>query len=316
MKHFIQLMTIAWMIITIQTANAQTQPPNGGFENWVPAGTVEQPEGWASLNFMTDFGVPPLLLKTTDAWSGDFAIKVISDSIIIPPPIGNGLLDTVGGFTMLGVLSQSNLSGGIAYTDRPAEMSAYVKGTIGNGGSMLIMAQLSKFDVAADTSILVARATYLMEVIDTNYSQQVVPFDYFSSEIPDTLILRISAASATMSGTGAPGVGTATLGNALFVDDLSFIGITTDTKEAILEKVVVIAYPNPFEEYTTLRLEGLENKNYSFTLFNKQGQVVRFLENRIESQITISRDELSAGLYYYHIQTENQKIGRGKLVIF
>ena len=83
------LYTIGFIGVVSINTNAQTQPPNAGFENWETVGIVaEDPIDWSSSNEFEMFGLPVFSFKTVDANSGNFALRIISDTATLSPPFG------------------------------------------------------------------------------------------------------------------------------------------------------------------------------------------------------------------------------------
>jgi hypothetical protein len=71
--------------------------------------------------------------------------------------------------------------------------------------------------------------------------------------------------------------------------------------------------PNPFSNQAVLQLDG-RLENATLTIENYAGQTVKQIKNLSGQTVTISRDHLPAGLYFFHL-TEGNKIFTGKLVI-
>ena len=92
------------------------------------------------------------------------------------------------------------------------------------------------------------------------------------------------------------------LGNvSIFDNDLSLINI--------------IAYPNPFSEYTTIQLNDLQSREFSMKLLNCQGQLVKTIDNITTKEVRIERGNLASGLYFFQFSTNKQVIAIGKLII-
>jgi hypothetical protein len=72
-------------------------------------------------------------------------------------------------------------------------------------------------------------------------------------------------------------------------------------------------YPNPFYDKAVLDFPNIKQKT-TFTLFNTNGQAVRTINNITGGQVTIERENLASGLYFFILKTENKIIATGKLV--
>lgn len=78
-------------------------------------------------------------------------------------------------------------------------------------------------------------------------------------------------------------------------------------------RIQLSAFPNPFAEQVTVRLEGETIRNARLRLSSADGRTVRempFVENRL----TIERGSLPAGMYFFSVEAEGQILGAGRLV--
>jgi hypothetical protein len=73
--------------------------------------------------------------------------------------------------------------------------------------------------------------------------------------------------------------------------------------------------PNPFTTTTTLTLQGTCH-NPSLFIYNLLGQEVRSIPIGSNTQLTINRDHLASGMYFYKLIDENKEvIGIGKMIV-
>ena len=77
----------------------------------------------------------------------------------------------------------------------------------------------------------------------------------------------------------------------------------------------VIAYPNPFTEYTSLELPDPKNRNYALTIVSSQGKIIRKIKNIKTGTIRIHREDLARGLYFYQLVSEGKTVASGRLVV-
>jgi hypothetical protein len=92
--------------------------------------------------------------------------------------------------------------------------------------------------------------------------------------------------------------------------------LPTDINDpAPMPRLSLKAYPNPFVESVTLEVEGWDSgKPLDFTVFNAQGQLIRY--DRISQQAyTFHRRALPAGTYFYVLKFEGKHLGSGTLII-
>jgi uncharacterized repeat protein (TIGR01451 family) len=73
--------------------------------------------------------------------------------------------------------------------------------------------------------------------------------------------------------------------------------------------------PNPMNEFTTIRIDGLKGTaDINVTITNVLGEKVKTLTHQTNI-ITLNRNELSSGIYFYELKNNGNKIGNGKIVM-
>lgn len=86
-----------------------------------------------------------------------------------------------------------------------------------------------------------------------------------------------------------------------------------DYKE--IQSLKVNAYPNPFTEYTTIELNDTRYPEFSVSLINSNGQVVKPTLKSKEGKVKIEREGLTSGLYYFKLTSKGQPLASGKLIL-
>ena len=81
------------------------------------------------------------------------------------------------------------------------------------------------------------------------------------------------------------------------------------------EETTVLVFPNPFSQYTTLRIEGPISDRFMFRLYDATGKTVQMIEIEGQREFQIERGNLLRGMYLYQIESEGQLIDAGKLII-
>ena len=76
-----------------------------------------------------------------------------------------------------------------------------------------------------------------------------------------------------------------------------------------------LVYPNPFTETTTLTFNNPSAASASLSIYNMQGQLMRSIEDITGNQVTVERDGLAAGMYFYRLQSDKGVIGQGKMTV-
>lgn len=74
-------------------------------------------------------------------------------------------------------------------------------------------------------------------------------------------------------------------------------------------------HPNPFDNSATLTFENFNNINYTLTLFNTQGRLVRTNYNINTGRTIVEREDLTSGLYFFQLRSDGQGPISGKLTI-
>ncbi len=278
-------------ILTI-SVNAQ-QPPNTGFESWVTINTAQNPTGWSSFNNFFSYGVPEMSFKTSEFHLGTSAVKLVSQTAIVPPPLGSNTLDTLAGFVFLGAFDMNNP--GIAYTYRPIAIQAYVKGTIVAGGNAMIIATLRKWNSVTKVRDQVALAVYNMTNSIAAYTSVSVPFTYSLPIQPDTLDIKIMAGDVGPGGTIMPG-------NIFFVDDIALTFPTGINKPNEIKNILRV-FPNPINE--KVKIQSIENIS-KVEIYSLLGEPV-FLFNLNEPKNTLELNliELPKGIYFLKVWQGN-----------
>ena len=80
------------------------------------------------------------------------------------------------------------------------------------------------------------------------------------------------------------------------------------------EDLGVSIQPNPFSEFTTLTFRNPKRENFSLTITDFQGRVLRRYENINGEQVQIEKSELAKGTYFYTLSNEKIKLS-GKLLV-
>lgn len=86
-------------------------------------------------------------------------------------------------------------------------------------------------------------------------------------------------------------------------------------EETLKENISIKIYPNPFEEATTIEVDGVEYPNLELLVFDALGRLVERLKSRETNRIQLLRGNKSAGIYYYQLKGNDKLIGTGKIVV-
>lgn len=93
------------------------------------------------------------------------------------------------------------------------------------------------------------------------------------------------------------------------------LGIVTSVRVLPVEdKLIVNIYPNPWNETITLRIKGSQENNFILNIYNSFGELVRKKVIH-ENIIMLNRESLPAGIYFYHLISEQRNLFQGEILI-
>lgn len=113
-------------------------------------------------------------------------------------------------------------------------------------------------------------------------------------------------------------------GKVFFSDWLSSIHTPTYCPNEIIttipeydnnETLNIRIFPNPFNNYTTIEFDNTNKINHNLTIYDYQERMVRRVNNITTDKIIIERKELANGLYFFKLNTDENNIATGKLLI-
>jgi hypothetical protein len=125
-----------------------------------------------------------------------------------------------------------------------------------------------------------------------------------NSGLPPNIMIASMAISGSVLYAG-------TIGNAVWKRPLS--EMVTSTGEIVSYPVTEI-YPNPFI-YETVIKTGRSIKNATLTICNPLGKQLKQMRNISGTSITITRDNLPAGIYFMQLKENNKIIATERLLI-
>lgn len=78
---------------------------------------------------------------------------------------------------------------------------------------------------------------------------------------------------------------------------------------------LVTAYPNPFSNTTTFKIQSGNLKDLSFNLYDVTGKIVKTIRNINTAEFKLERGNLQNGIYFYILSNSEKMIDSGKLII-
>lgn len=87
------------------------------------------------------------------------------------------------------------------------------------------------------------------------------------------------------------------------------------TELGLTQQTTVRIFPNPFDLFTTVKIDGSISDKFSFRLYDVTGKTVQHLDLYKQKEFKLERKELLDGMYFYQIESEGTTVGTGKVII-
>ncbi|WP_310397021.1 T9SS type A sorting domain-containing protein [Hymenobacter sp.] len=286
-------------MMTAAPARAQTLP-NGNLDTWVTRNGVEAPADWSTTDEIFPSS-PPLnsVTKTSVAQSGPFAAQLQTQNVAgtaIPAILFLGQLLQGAGIA----------SPGLPFTARPTSIQFYYQlsgaqaVTDAPSLSVLLTRRVNGNEVA------IAGASYVFTAPAASYTLVTVPLQYLSTMAPDSIsVFFISGLSPVV-----------TAGTTLRIDNISFSGTGTATRDAALNAAVgVVPNPSPDGRYTISAPTEPALLSASLVVLDATGRIVHRegAAPRAAATRTLDLSGLPPGIYTLQLFTPRGLVTR-KLV--
>lgn len=211
MKKIIVRIAFLLFILVFQShIFAQNQIPNNDFEYWETISNYEEPVDWNTPNpFTASLGVITVS-KSTDSYSGNYSAKLESKNIIFVGTIPGFL--TLGDFEVNIATQEYSITGGVPFTERPAQFTGNFKYSPNSGDQAMMAILLLKHNPGGNPDTIGYGAKIVTNSVSswTEFTSDII---YFSGEEPDTMnILILSSAQLNP-----------VAGSKLFVDNLGLV---------------------------------------------------------------------------------------------
>jgi PKD repeat protein len=95
---------------------------------------------------------------------------------------------------------------------------------------------------------------------------------------------------------------------------LNTIDYTLSIGETPASNVSITLQPNPFNQYTNIRIEGAGNDAVELNVYDLIGNVVKSEISNNSNVIRINRDNMATGMYLYEIRQNGKLLGQGKMI--
>lgn len=296
-----QIIIFLLIAVAFLCADNSTAQPNGGFENWTPEFSYENPDGWQTLNFLS-LTYPPNPLSAfkamgIDRHSGNYALQlktIYADN----NPMAGLLGDTTGGaFTGKINLSPVTWVYGFPFTGRPEKLDFWAKYNPVGSDSAGILVFLKKWNGVSTDTVGLGKIRLPQTPVYTFYQ---VYIDYYMDVIPDSAVIGFSPSYDFF---------TARVNSILYVDDVQltgWVGIDETKKKDNDTKV----FPNPAKDNVIIQTSFKDACNVRIIDISGKPAAGYILEN---GKTNINTNAFDAGLYLYEISNREKKVlTRGK----
>ena len=78
--------------------------------------------------------------------------------------------------------------------------------------------------------------------------------------------------------------------------------------------VSVVAFPNPFANFTNIKVTGL-NEKYDFELYDVTGRLMKKMPSVQAMEFQLDRNDLASGMYLYRLVVNSKQVAYGKLAV-
>lgn len=278
----LRLLPILVMMVISSVTKAQALLENGGFESWVDNGGYQDPEGWFTLNQLTQFGIDPSATMSNIAHTGNKAVMLTTienSTQNVPGLLCSGpLMDSEGEVSFDQVK--------IPFASRPIGITFAYMYAPGIGDTCSVYMLLTKWNTTLGKADTIGEARFMSKDSVATYTVKMIDFDYYNNQIPDSAFIIISASKDGFS---------AVPGSIMYVDDF-YLRYLTGIETITGARTNQVIYPNPVS--SILHVNNVEAGS-TIKVFNALG--VLALET---TSGDIDVEALNSGVYYLVI---NQK---------
>ncbi len=281
----IKNLLFVFAILFAACANAQI--PNPGFEDWTDMGAYNTPDGWSTLNSMTDAMSVYTCTKGTPGSPGMSYLKLTSKTVT-----GIGV---VPGVAVCGTLNMTTMQpeGGFPFTQRPESYDGKWQHMIFGNSQGSIAVTLTKWNSATMERDVIAVAQTTLAGMAMSWANFSIDFEYNSDDYPDSCSIYMNASGNNPTNS-----------DYLWVDNLSFQG---DVAGSVIEENISSSfsiYPNPTNDDFAIAFRSSTAEIVQVKLVDMNGgmissqQVQTVTGNNIFTPV---HPELSEGIYLVHI---------------
>jgi hypothetical protein len=288
----------------VVSAMAQTQIPEGGFNNWTPSSTntYSEPTGgwWTTLNALESLGGPITVSPTTDVHSGAYAAQL--ETKMWGTFLLSGLLAS-GNFEMTAPFIEQ----GRPFTDKPSKFKGWYKYAPVSGDSAAIVARLTRFNEDTDQQDTIAEAIQVVKNIVSTYTQFEINFDYSITGInPDTITIVFMSSAEAGNFQGQ-------VGSTLLIDDI-LLEYPTGLQESLAPELTVNVFPLPAAEQLSFEFNTLHPEKLLCYIYAIDGRFIQsFSLSAKKHQLDVSNWQ--QGRYILQAYMGNSLVSSAKFIV-
>lgn len=294
-----------WLEIDSMAFTGVSDPiPNAGF-SVIDSITYTDPDDWFTANeYSTIFETEPTATRVTDAYDGNYAIKIETKEIDTGTEI-----DTIGFLFYAQEIGEEGPFGGYPVpqgAESPKRLSGYYQYHPVGQDTAIAYLVMTAYDTVNNKRDTVGR--YGIPLVEA------LSYTAFQIETPllaaaDSFVLAFG--SSDFDGTiGQSEVG---IGSYLLLDALTFD--TTLWADGIQDEIEVISaslYPIPTDRYLTVQTDEIRTEEIEIRLYSLHGKLLRAEPWTGQAPATLDLGDLPAGYYLFNMSTvsENRQYSR------
>jgi len=243
--------------------------PNGNFENWTKTGNYEEPDHWITPNMLlSGLGVSSVKKEFTNVHSGNYSVRLENVEVFGGMYYARGFM-TLGMFTFDPNTFESNIFGGIPYTNRPKKFKGYYQYTPAvSGDTGLIAIVLFIFDTLSQKKDTIGGGKIFISQATSGWTKFEVNIDYKNSVLPDSMNIVVLSSQSLQ-----PPAGTVLLIDSLYFDHLGSIGETESQNIVWRYSGNCLNVGNPFPGNTYWYLSDLTGRELMSGIERESGVI-------------------------------------------
>lgn len=287
------------------TTNAQTQPPNAGFENWDNLGNYEEPTEWSSANECSDqLGIYSSAKTSTDPHSGTYAVRMVTQDALFGAIKVNGLVATS---TMICDPLNPGNKDGKPYFERPDSIVGWYKYnpvSTDNGYVQVMLLDTGSAYAGSVDTVAYTKHDFMDQ--KTQWTRFSTAINYRNASQPNLCAILFN------SSWGNGNNNEAFVGSELIIDDIEMVFNSTGIDD-VVDPTEWSVYPNPVADFVNVSIgrEGVAGLEIlDITGKTVLSQVVSGASRSIDLTF------LTEGIYLYQLTTtKGMVVKTGKLVV-